>query len=96
MAHSHWQVQVGSVRKGEVRVTPKVGVTRTEPHWGTETSERVPGTASKFERHTPSVDWLTESALPCDRGIITNKHSTHKVFLDNGDGLFAQHFLLLM
>ena len=36
---------------------------------------------------TSAVDWSTESSLPCDRGIITNKHSTRKVFLDNGEGL---------
>ena len=34
--------------------------------------------------HTPSIDWLTESLL-CDRRIITNKHITRKVFLDNGE-----------
>ena len=38
-----------------------------------------------FELHTPSVDWSTESALPCDRGIITNPHSTRGVFLNNGE-----------
>ena len=40
--------------------------------WCTETPERVPATAGKFERHTTSIDWSTESLLPCDRGIIKN------------------------
>ena len=43
--------------------------------------------ANKFELHMQPVDWLTESPLPCDRGIISNKHSTRKVFLDNGESL---------
>ena len=42
---------------------------------------------NKFELHTPSVDWSTESSLLCDRGIITNKHSTSEVFLDNDKSL---------
>ena len=58
----------------------KVGVTRTEPHssgstppLGYRDPERVSDTAGKFELHTLSVDWSTGSALPCDRGLITNK-----------------------
>ena len=97
MTHFHWRVRVGSVRKGVVQVTfplpksawPGLSPTRLAVllRWGTETPERVPGTTGKFERHTPSVDWSTESALPCDRGIITNKHSTRKVFLEDGKSL---------
>ena len=50
----------------------------------------MPGTAGKFELHTPSVDWSTDSALQCDRGIITNKYSTHRVFLDTAKALFIE------
>ena len=52
--------------------------------WGTKQSEWVP---IKVALHTPSVDWPTESSPLCDRGIKTNKHSTRKVFLDNGESL---------
>jgi hypothetical protein len=31
--------------------------------------------AGKFELHTPSVDWSTESSLPGDLGIKTNKQT---------------------
>ena len=55
------------------------GLSRTEPYSSCSTPplgywdpERVPGTSGKLERHTPSVDWSSESALPCGRGIITN------------------------
>ena len=49
--------------------------------WGTE-SERVP---ASMKLHMPSVDWSTESSLTCYRRMITNKHSTRQVFLDNGE-----------
>ena len=82
-------VQSAMVRYGSRFHCQKVGVTRTEPYslavllrWGTET---LKGYRQFPELHTLSVDWSTESALPCDRGIITNKHSTRKVFLDNGE-----------
>ena len=35
-----------------------------------------------------SIDWPTESSLPCDRGIKTNNHRNRKVFLDDGERLF--------
>ena len=90
MPHFHRRVRVGSFRKGAVRVAFPPPKSRRDQdwaalsctclavllRWGTETPERVPATAGKFELHTPSVDWSTESAVPCDRGIITNKHST--------------------
>ena len=41
----------------------------------------------KLELHTLSIARSTESSLPCYRGIKTNKHSTRKVFLDNGESL---------
>ena len=37
----------------------------------------------------PSVDWSTES-LPCDRGIITNKHNTHRYFWTMAKALFSE------
>ena len=46
--------------------------------------------ANKFELHTLSVDWSTESPLLCDRGIITNKHSTCEVFLVTAKSLLIE------
>ena len=44
--------------------------------WGTETSEGVPTSSSYTRRLLIGRQ---------DRGIITNKHSTRKVFLGNGE-----------
>ena len=49
--------------------------------WGNKRSERVP---KRWSYALPFIDWSTESSLLCD-GDKTNKHSTRKVFLDNGE-----------
>ena len=37
-------------------------------------------------RATQALRWLVDRfTLPCDRGIITNKHITCELFLDNGE-----------
>ena len=57
------------------------GLSRDEPYSSRSTPQLgywdVWKGVNKFELHTPSVDWSTE------RGIITNKHSTRKVFMEN-------------
>ena len=100
-AHFHQRVWVGSVCKGAARVIfppPKVGMTQTEPYepysqylsrstpplryWE---PERVP--LSLSYTHHP---FIGRHSLPCDREIITNKHSTCKVFLDNCESFVYQ------
>ena len=49
--------------------------------WVTETSERVP-TSSSYTRH-PLIGRQNQHF--CATGIITNNHSTHEVFLANGE-----------
>ena len=68
MADFHRRVQVRSVWKGVARFAfplPKVGVIRTEPCSSCSTPplgywDAWKGTG-KFELHTPSIDWSTES-----------------------------------
>ena len=81
MAHSHRRLRVGSVCIAHCRVS--TANSGRDPDWAVLVSQyssvgvlrawKGPG---KFELHTLSIDWSTESSLPCDRGIITNKHST--------------------
>ena len=70
----------GSVQSAKVRESraPLAVLLR----WGTET---LKGYRQFPELHTLSVDWSTDSALPCTRGIIINTHSSRGVFLDNGE-----------
>ena len=49
--------------------------------WGTK---RIRKGAEKVELDTPVDVLSTESSLLCDRGMKTNRHTTCKVFLDNG------------
>ena len=90
MAHFHRRVRVASVRKSAARVAfppPKVGVTRTEPYWAVLAIwvlRRLKG--CRQVRATQALRWLVDRfTLPCDRGIITNKHITCELFLDNGE-----------
>ena len=94
-ARALWRVSTGGCRSvwyikvwhGSVPSAKVAGV-RTEPN----TSRRTPPLgycdvwkgANKFKLHTPSVGRSTELSLPCDRGMITNKHSrpTSKYFLN--------------
>jgi hypothetical protein len=97
MGRFHRRVRVGSVRNGAARIAfppPKVGVTRNGPYWAVLVSQyssvellrRLKGCWQV--RATHAVHWLVyRIALPCGRGIITNKHIIRKVFLDNGKAL---------
>ena len=84
----------GVVRFGVIDVfpLPKVGqgpkICCAEPLlfskllcWGTK---RIRKGAEKVELDTPVDDLSTESSLLRDRGMKTNRHTTCKVFLDNG------------
>ena len=92
MGHFHRRVRVGSVCKGTEQFAispPKVGVIQTELYGAVLVSNySAVGLLRRQylnKLNTPSVHWSTESLLLSDRGIITNQHSTRKVFLDNGE-----------
>ena len=56
--------------------------------------------AGKCELHTLSVDWSTESSLPCNRGIITNTVPTRYFWTtakaSYGEENVAQKFAVLL
>jgi hypothetical protein len=94
--HFHRRVRVGSVCKGAARDAfppSKVCVIRTEPYWAVLVWQyssiwvlrRLKG-CQQF-RATHAVRWPTDYISVW---IITNKHITREVFLDNGEALFIE------
>ena len=71
-------VRFGTVRFGVVRFAytlPKVGqgpkisaLSRSYSRYSSVVVPRGLKEQKRWELHTPSVDWSTESSIPCDRG----------------------------